>query len=100
MDKGELQKLLETPLDPDLDYFDATRSIEAIAEHIRGLHKLINFLASSITVQHSAIIALRKENVEIKGDLLMANIASTKGESELVGFDEPAIVMPPQMRKS
>jgi len=94
MDREELKRLLETPLDPDLDYFDATKSIEAIAEHMRDLHKLIRYLADSIVLQHASIIALRKENVEIKGDLLAANIASTKGDSELVGFEEPSIIMP------
>jgi len=96
MDKEELKRLLETPLDPTLDYFDATASIEAIANHIRDLHKLINYLASSMTLQAASIIALRKENVEIKGDLLAAGIASTSGDSELVGFDEPSIIVPPK----
>lgn len=84
--KEELQKLLETPLDPNLDYFDATPSIEAMAEHIRGLHKLINVLFESLTLQGSASIRNSKDIVEIKADLLAAGIASTK--------PEPAIIMP------
>ena len=96
MDREELKKLLETPLDPNLDYFDATGSIEAIAEHLRSLHKLVTYLAQSLTIQAASIIALRKENVEIKADLLAAGIASTKGDSELVGFDEPSIIVPPK----
>lgn len=96
MDKHELKKLIETPLNPDLDYFDATGSIEAVAEHVRSLHKLIEYLFHSVSIQAASIIALRKENIEIKADLLAAGIASTKGDSELVGFDEPSILMPPK----
>jgi hypothetical protein len=96
VDKLELQKLLETPLDPNLDYFDATASIEQIANHIRDLHKLINYLFESVALQGSSVIALRKENIELKADMLAAGIASTKGESELVGFDEPSLVIPPK----
>jgi hypothetical protein len=96
MDREELKRLLETPLDPNLDYFDATGSIEALAEHLRDQHKLIKYLTESLVMQASSIIALRKENVEIKADLLAAGIASTKGESELVGFDEPSIITAPR----
>ena len=84
--KEELAKLLKTPLDPNLDYYDATASIEAMAEHIRGLHKLIGVMFESLTLQGASCIAVRKDIVEIKADLLAAGIASTK--------DEPAIVMP------
>lgn len=92
--KEQLRELLETPLDPGLDYFDATASIEAMAKHIRGLHQLIQVMFESLTIQGASCIQTRKDIVEIKGDLLAAGIATTKDDKELVGFDEPAIVMP------
>lgn len=82
--KEELQKLLETPLDPNLDYFDATPSIEAMAEHIRGLHKLINVMFESLTLQGASAIRNSEAIVEIKADLLSAGIASTKEQSAII----------------
>lgn len=88
MDKAELKMLLATPLDPDLDYFDATASIEAMANHIRGLQNLIKFLADTMALQGQAIIDMRKENVEVQADLLAAGIGTTKQE------EGSSIIMP------
>jgi len=90
--KDEFRKLLATPLQPDLDYFDATASIEAMAEHIRGLHKLIGVMFESLTLQGQSVIATRQEIIEIKADLLAAGIASTKDEG--LDVKPPAIIMP------
>lgn len=88
MDKAELKSLLETPLDPNLDYSDATASIEAIANHIRDLHKLINYLFESVAIQGASVISLRKKSIEFEADLLAADIPTTNREKG------SAIIMP------
>jgi hypothetical protein len=95
--KEELKTLLETPLDPDLDYFDATASIKAMAEHIRDLHKLINYLFQNSGVQAAAIINIREKIIEHKGAIELvadAIFGEDQTKPKLVGFGEPAIVMP------
>lgn len=94
--KEELARLLQTPLDPDLDYFDATKSIEAISEHIRGLHKLINFLANSLMQQGVSILDIREKMIEHKNAIEMIGDAVFDEDSRptLIGFEEPKIVMP------
>jgi hypothetical protein len=87
--KEELARLLSTPLSPDLDYFDATASIEAMAEHIRGLHKLIGVMFESLTLQGQSVISQYKSIVEIKGDLAAAGVPR--------GEEEPLIIMPPKL---
>jgi len=96
MSKEELAGLLKTPLDPDLDYFDATKSIEAMAEHIRGLHKLINFLANSLMQQGVSILDIREKMIEHKGAIEMIGDAVFDEDKRpnLIGFEEPKIVMP------
>lgn len=84
MEKGELKALLEQPLSPDLDYFDATPALEAIAEHIRGQHKLINFLANHTAQQAQSILELRKEIVEIKADLLADSVTRQEKTSSII----------------
>jgi hypothetical protein len=84
MDKGELKELLEKPLDPNLDYFDATPAIERIAEHLRGQHKLINFLANHAAQQAQSILELRKEIVEIKADLLADRVTRQEKTSSII----------------
>lgn len=91
MDKAELSKLLSTPLDPTLDYVDATASIAAMAEHIRGLHKLINAMFESLALQGASILALRRQIVEIKGDLLAAGIDPTAAQSAIIMPDKPKL---------
>ena len=95
MSKEELAGLLKTPLNPDLDYFDATASFAAMAEHIRGLHKLIGVMFQSLTVQGVAIIDIRKKMVEhkeaIEGIGTMIGGDDPEGPG-LVGFDKPKIV--------
>ena len=90
MSKEEIAAILKTPLDPNLNYFDATPCIEAMAEHIRGLHKLINFMFESLAIQGQSVIGTRKDIVEIKGDLLVAGIARQEEQS--------AIIMPPKIK--
>ena len=92
--REELAKLVQTPLDPDLDYFDATGSIEAMAEHIRGLHKLITFMFQSLGIQGAAIIDMRTKMVEHKDAIeLLAGIVAPEDDSgKLVGLDPPELV--------
>src|SRR6476646_6744426 len=92
--KEEFRDLLEKPLDPNLDYFDATASLEAMAEHIRGLHKLIRVMFESLTLQGQSAIDNRKDVLEMKADMLAAGIASTKDEG--LDVKPPAIIMPPR----
>lgn len=96
LSKEQLAELLKTPLDPDLDYFDATKSIEAMAEHIRGLHKLINFLAGSLMQQGISILDIREKMIEHKNAIEMIGDAVFDEDSRptLIGFEEPKIVMP------
>lgn len=98
IDKVELARLLQTPLDPNLDYFDATASIEAIAEHIRGLHKLIGFLANSLMQQGVSILDIREKMIEHKNAIELVADAVYGDDDDrrpsLIGFEEPKIVMP------
>lgn len=96
LSKEEFAKLLKTALDPDLDYFDATKSIEAMAEHIRGLHKLINYFFVSLTQQGAAILDIREKMVEHKGAIEMIGDAvfDEDNRPSLIGFEEPKIVIP------
>lgn len=89
--KEELAELLRTPLDPDLDYFDATPSIEALSNHVRGLHKLINVMFESVALQGASVLDIRREIVEIKGDLLAAGIGRKEPDSGLVGFGKKTL---------
>lgn len=97
MTREELTQLVSTPLDPNLDYFDATASIEAMAKHIRGLHKLIEYMFQSLGIQGAAIIDVRtkmvehKEAIELLGSIVAPEDDSGKlvvGLPELVGFDK------------
>lgn len=90
--KEELAELLRTPLDPNLDYLDATASIEAISEHIRGLHKLVNFLAQTLVQQGASILELRQQAIEVRADLGAAGVERQDGKAK------PAIIMPPKLR--
>ena len=95
MTTEEMKALLETPLDPDLDYFDATTSIEALAEHLRGLHKLIVALANGLVQRGLSIIELRQKIIELEADMLAHGVAATnKAETTLVGFDKPQVILP------
>lgn len=96
--KEEFAKLLSTPLDPDLDYFDATASIEAMAEHIRGLHKLIDYFFRSLVQQGTSILDIREKMIEHKNaiELVADGVFGDDDDSKpsLIGFEEPKIVMP------
>jgi hypothetical protein len=82
MTRDELQALLETPLDPNLDYYDATKSIEAMANHVRDLHKLVNFMFETLALQGGSIIDLRKHVVAQKEAIeALANMLSPAGEN-------------------
>lgn len=88
IDKAELKRLLETPLDPNLDYFDATASIKAMAEHIEGLHKLIGVMFESLATQGASLIRLHQKNIELEGDMAGAGIGSKPG---LIGIAKPKL---------
>ena len=91
---AEMEALLRTPLDPDLDYVDATASIAAIAEHVRGLHRLIEFLSTTIVAQGSSLIEARKKLIELEADMGAARIGPSERQSpsSLIGFDKPTLV--------
>ncbi len=91
---AEMKALMETPLDPNLDYFDATGSIKVVAEHIRGLHKLIDFLSQTLVAQGNAIIELRSRQAVQQGAIeTLANMAGAEqeGGSGLIGFEKPKL---------
>lgn len=89
----EMQRILETPLDPSLDYFDATASIEAIAKHVADLHKLIAFLSQTMIAQGQSLIRQGQEIVEFKADLAAAGIERSGGsERVIVGTTPPSLV--------
>lgn len=96
MNREELQKLLETPLDPNLDYFDATASIEAMANHIRELHKLINFMFETMALQGQSILDLRQKQVAAKGAIeFLAELNGCEtDEGPIAGVKAPALVGP------
>lgn len=96
MNKEELQKLLETPLDPNLDYFDATKSIEAMANHIRELHKLITFMFETLAVQGGSILDLRQKQVAQKGAIeFLAGVSGCEmDEGPIEAVRSPALVGP------
>ena len=82
--KEELKRLLETPLDPNLDYYDATASIETMAKHIEGLHKLIGVMFESLAQQGSSLIRMHSEIVEMKADLARAGVIRKEGDTKLI----------------
>lgn len=91
---AEMKLLLETPLDPRLDYFDATASIEAIADHLKGLHKLIRFLATSLAQQGQTILELRQgQGVQQAAIETLADMVGAERDEpqKLVGFDKPKL---------
>lgn len=95
--KDQLAELLKTPLDPNLDYYDATASIEAMANHIRDLHKLINYLFQSVALQGAAVLDIREKMGEHKTAIERAVDIALGADDEphgLVGFDAPKIVVP------
>lgn len=98
LDKEEFARLLQTPLDPNLDYYDATASIEAMAEHIRGLHKLINYFFNSLVQQGTSILDIREKMIEHKNAIETVADAMFGDDEDkrprLIGFDEPKIVIP------
>src|SRR5881392_3515472 len=96
MDKTELTELLSTPLDPDLDYVDATKALEVLGEHVRGLHKLIGYMFEALTTQGRAILDIREKMVEHKGaiELIANHVMPEDDRPGLIGFEEPAIVIP------
>lgn len=105
MNRDELQALLETPLDPSLDYYDATKAIEVMANHIRDLQKLLVFLSETLALQGGSIIETRKHVIEQdKAIEALANMISPGGENpfqplppapdrpRIVGCDPPKII--------
>lgn len=83
MDRDEMRRILEQPLDPDLEYHDATASIETMANAIRDMHALTCHLAHCMATQAQSIIDMRKEIIEIKADLSRAGVNKTG----LIGLD-------------
>lgn len=84
MDKKEMIALLETPLDPNLDYYDASGSIEVIAKHIDGLHKLINALFENLAIQGASILAVRRKLVELEADFAAHQIKANEPRSAII----------------
>lgn len=84
MDRDELRRVLEQPLDPNLDYHDATASIEAMALALRDQHRLACHLAHCMAQQAQSILEMRKEIIEVKADLMKAGV----NRSGLIGFDQ------------
>lgn len=88
---AEMEQLLKTELDPNLDYYDATASIKAMAEHIRGLHKLINFLSTSLVTQGASLIEQRERQAMQQGAIeTLANMVGAEQDNgtNLIGFDK------------
>ena len=90
VNKEELKALLETPLDPNLDYYDATASIEAIAKHIEGLHKLIGVMFESLAQQGASVIRMHAEIVELKADVAMLKDEQTQ---------KSALILPDHLKR-
>lgn len=102
LSREELVKLLTTPLDPALDYYDATASIEAMANHIRDLHKLINYLFEAQGIQAASIIQIREMQAAHRGAIeFLADMAGAEtDEGPLVGIKKPGLVGPDGKRIS
>lgn len=96
MDREKLVRILETPLDPNLDYFDATASIEAMANHIRELHKLINFMFETLALQGGSIIEVRKMQAAQKGaiEFIADAVGIEQDEGPIEAVRSPALVGP------
>jgi hypothetical protein len=96
MTKEEVGAFLKQPLDPDLDYYDATNSIKAMADHVREMHRLVFFMFESLALQGASIIDVRQKMVEHK--TAIENLADLFGAEEaddaLIGLKKPAIIMP------
>ena len=96
MSKEEVADFLKQPLDPNLDYFDATNSIKAMAEHMREMHRLVFFMFETLALQGASIIDVREKMVEHKTALeTLANLfGADEPDDALIGLKKPAIIMP------
>jgi hypothetical protein len=94
--REELVELLSKPLDPNLDYFDATPAIQAIAEAVRNQHRLIEFLFHTLGIQGKTLIDVREMQGAQAGaiEFLAGLTGAEPDEGPLVGIKPPAIVMP------
>lgn len=94
--KDELVAMLSKPLDPDLNYFDATPAIEAIAIAVRNQHRLIEFLFHTLGAQGQTLIDVRTMQGAQAGAIkFLANMAGAEpDEDALIGIKPPAIIMP------
>lgn len=61
---------LERPLRSDVEYFDATPSIEALARHAARQHQQITDLIEIAKKLIAANIEIRKKLIELEGDMI------------------------------
>lgn len=97
MDREELKDLLETPLDPNLDYFDATASITAMAEQLRNQHRLIVYLFEALAIQGQSLISVRQMQAAQRGAIeVMADELGLEGNEDgpIEAVRAPALVGP------
>lgn len=94
--REELVALLSKPLDPKLDYYDATPAIEAIANHLRGLHKLINYLFHTAGLQGASVLQLREMQAAQAGaiEFLAGVVGAEPDEGPLAGIKPAALILP------
>lgn len=92
--KDELVAMLSKPLDPDLDYFDATPCLIAIAEVVRNQHRLIEFLFETMGIQGNSILQIREMQAAQKGaiEFLADMVGAEKDAGPLVDIKAPALV--------
>lgn len=97
MDREELKDLLEKPLDPELNYFDATPAIEKMAEQIRNQHRLIVYLFEALAIQGQSVIEVRQMQAAQRGAIeTLADELGLEQEDEgpLEAVRAPALVGP------
>lgn len=85
MKKEELKAALEAPR---LDPRDAP-GYEHLVDHINDQQKVIRYMFEMLGAHAGSIIALRKEMVEVKGDLMLHEVPREEEQS--------SIIMPPKL---
>lgn len=81
---------LKQPLDPNLDYFDATASIEELAVKMAEMATLQQAMAKAVVQLQQSMIEVRKKQIELEADMAAAGIGA-KGEKS-------ALILPDHMK--
>jgi hypothetical protein len=87
-DQFDSEETLREPLDPGLDYYDATPTIEKTLELVRAQAERIKTLENCILPLQQSMIRAHRKLIELEADMAAAGIGSAKAEPK------SALIMP------